>query len=150
MKTLVLLLLLVASPAVAQSVVPWADWTSYATAAVNPTIATIHAARSGDALCQLSRLGVSELVGNAITLTTKRLVTSPRPCLGCASDGMPSGHTANSAIGFSSGWQIGLAFTLATAELRTAAHRHTPWQVAAGAGIGLFSEWAGHALVKCR
>lgn len=152
MRYLLLVALLVATPASAQTpVVPWADVLSYGTAAVNPAVAVYKAARSGDAVCQLSRFGVSEVIGNAVALAVKRWVHSPRPCTGCAPDGMPSGHTMNSAIGFtSSGWQVGLSFTLATAELRTAANRHTQTQVAAGAALGILSELAGHAIVGCK
>lgn len=149
---LVTFAMLGSSPASAQTapiVVPWADVTSYATAAVAPGLAVATALRSREPRCQLLRLGVSEAIGNGLTLTLKQLVNSPRPCSGCAADGMPSGHTMNSTIGFSSRWQVGLAFALGTAELRTAAHRHTPIQVAAGAAVGMLAEWAGRAWVHC-
>jgi membrane-associated phospholipid phosphatase len=149
---IVTLVVLGSSPALAQTapnVVPWADVMSYATAAVAPSISVATALRSSEPRCQLLRLGVSEAIGNGLTLTLKHLVNSPRPCSGCAADGMPSGHTMNSTIGFSSHWQVGLAFALGTAELRTGAHRHTPMQVAAGAAIGAFAEWAGRAWVHC-
>lgn len=151
-RVLVTLAVLASSPASAQTapnVVPWADVASYVTAAADPSIAVVTALRSVDPKCRLLRLGVSEAIGNGLTLTLKQLVTSPRPCSGCAADGMPSGHTMNGTIGFSSKWQVGLAFALGTAELRTGAHRHTPMQVAAGAAIGAFAEWAGRAWVHC-
>lgn len=143
-------LLLVASPATAQQPVsPVPDALSYGTALVNPAIAAYKAARSSDPMCRLSQLGIAELVGNGTALTLKRLVRSPRPCAGCAPDGFPSGHTMNSTIGsISAGWQVGLTFTAGTGGLRMAAHRHTPWQVLAGAAIGLGADAAGH-LLKC-
>jgi membrane-associated phospholipid phosphatase len=150
-RTLALLLLLVAAPCAAQvPVEPWADGLSWGTALVNPTWAVIDAARSGDVKCRLGRLAVSEAIGMGTGVVLKRLIVSPRPCLGCVPDGMPSNHTLLSTIGFSSHWQVGLYFTLGTAELRTVAHRHTPTQVAAGALLGLAAEWAGTRLVPCR
>jgi membrane-associated phospholipid phosphatase len=127
---------------------PIADWVSYGTFAVNPTIAAVHALQSPNRRCAFERLALSEAIGNGVSLTLKHFIVSPRPCLGCVPDGMPSGHTMNSAIGFSTNWQVGLAFTLGTAELRVAAHRHTPWQVLAGAAIGIGAESAGH-LLRC-
>ena len=147
---IVTLVLLLASPARAQEPVEkWADYTSWATALANPTIAAVQAARSSDPKCRLGQLALSEAIGNGATLALKHLIVSPRPCVGCAPDGMPSGHTMNSAIGVSSRWQVGLFFTLGTAELRTAANRHTPAQVAAGAALGFVAEWAGHRLLHC-
>jgi membrane-associated phospholipid phosphatase len=137
-----------ASAQVPVPVAPWADWASYGTALVNPVTAAVSALTSHDKVCRLGQLGISELVGNVATLTLKRLIVSPRPCLGCAPDGMPSGHTMNSTIGFSSRWKVGVLFSVGTAELRADAHRHTPWQVAAGAAIGVGAEAAGH-LLRC-
>jgi membrane-associated phospholipid phosphatase len=143
------LLLLMSEPAAAQPPVErWADWASFGTALVNPTIAAVDAWRSPRRGCRLGQLAISELVGNAASMTLKHFIVSPRPCLGCASEGMPSGHTMNSTIGFSSRWKVGVVFTVATAELRTDAHRHTPWQVAAGAALGIGAEAAGH-LLRC-
>ena len=145
-----LVLLLLAAPVHAQEpVVRWADWASWGTAAANPTIAVVRAARSESPKCRLAQLALSEAVGNGATFAVKHLVASPRPCLGCAPDGMPSGHTANSAIGFSRHWQLGLAFTLGTAALRTDANRHTKEQVFWGAVLGFTGEAAGH-LLKCQ
>jgi membrane-associated phospholipid phosphatase len=145
-KTLALLLVLVPSVAIGQAVRPVPDVASYATAAVNPTAAVLEAWRAPSRACAFERLALSEAIGNGVTLTVKHFVTSPRPCLGCAPDGMPSGHTMNSAIGFS--WRYGFAFTVGTAALRVAAHRHTPKQVFVGMVIGLGAEAAGR-LVRC-
>lgn len=143
----ILAVLLLAAPAAAQvPVAPIADWASYGTAIVNPTLAAVDAWRSPARTCRFGQLAISELVGNGVALTLKHFVVSPRPCLGCVADGMPSGHTMNSTIGFSSRWKVGVIFSLATAELRTDAHRHTPWQVAAGAALGVGAEAAGHLL----
>lgn len=146
-----LLSVLTALPVSAQSAtvnsVP--DGISYATAAINPAIATWKALHAPDKLCALTKLGISELIGNGVALTVKHFVHSPRPCAGCAPDGMPSGHSMNGAIGaFSSGgW--GLAFSVPTPFLRVAAHRHTKTQVLAGTLLGLGADAVGHYLVKC-
>ena len=125
---------------------PLADWASYGTAIVNPAVAAIQAWRSPRRGCRLGQLAISEAVGNGTALLLKRLIVSPRPCLGCASDGFPSGHTLNSTIGFSSSWRVGVGFAWSTAALRATAHRHTARQVAAGALLGIGAEAAGHLL----
>lgn len=116
---------------------------------VNPTIAAVNAWRSPDRACRFGQLALSEAIGNGVALILKKGLVSARPCLGCQPDGMPSGHTMNGTIGFSSRWKYGVVFSVATAELRTDAHRHTPWQVAAGAVLGVGAEAAGH-LLKCQ
>ena len=129
--------------------VRWADWTSYGTAAVNPAIALVTALRSPSRGCHLWRLGLSELVGNGASLGLKALIRSPRPCLGCASDGMPSGHSMNGVIGATArGWGWGLAFAVPTPALRIAAHRHTRSQAVWGTLLGATAEAAGQ-LVRC-
>lgn len=148
----VLALLLLFSCAVAAQglpVVPWADNTSYATAAINPIWGVVEAWRSSERSCHLAQLGLSEAIGNGLALTLKQSISSPRPCLGCAPDGFPSGHTMNSFIGFSSHWQYGIAFGLSTAALRVHANRHTWTQVAAGTAIGIGADYAGR-LVHCQ
>jgi len=130
-------------------VAPIPDWASYGTAIVNPSIAAVQAWRATDRPCRFGQLAISEVVVNTAALTLKHFIVSPRPCLGCPPDGMPSGHTANSAIGFSRHWQLGLAFTLGTAALRTDANRHTKEQVFWGAVLGFTGEAAGH-LLKCQ
>lgn len=131
-----------------EPVKPWADVTSYGTAMVNPAVAAVEAWRSNDRACRFGRLALSEAIGNGVALTLKHFIVSPRPCLGCAPDGFPSGHTANSAIGmFSSRW--GFTATIATGVLRHEANRHTWKQIAAGAALGVGAEAAGH-LIKCR
>jgi membrane-associated phospholipid phosphatase len=127
---------------------PWADWTSYGTAMVNPATAVVEAWQSPSRGCRLGRLALSEAIGNGVALTLKHFIVSPRPCLGCAPDGMPSGHTMNSAIGmFSSRW--GFTATIATGVLRHEANRHTWTQIAAGAALGVGAEAAGR-LIKCQ
>lgn len=149
--TIALWLVLLATPARAQEpVVPWADALSWGTALANPTIAGIQAARSADPKCELGRLLISEALANAATLTLKHFIVSPRPCLGCGADGFPSGHTGNSAVGLSQHWTIGLSLTLATADLRHQARRHTVPQVIAGALIGTLADVAGQRLLRCR
>lgn len=146
--TLTLLAFFVASVAHAQEVRKVPDVLSWGTAAVNPAVAAVAAWRSPDRGCRLLRLALSEGVGNGLTLALKHTIRGERPCAGCAPDGFPSGHTMNSTIGFSSRWGIGLSFTLGTADLRVAARRHTAWQVAAGAAIGIGAEAMGR-LVRC-
>jgi membrane-associated phospholipid phosphatase len=144
---LVLLLVCLPSAVFAQQpVTRWADWTSYGTAAVNPTLAAWDARHSR---CKLARFGLSEGIGNGLTLALKHRVISARPCLGCAPDGFPSGHTMNSLIGFSRNWKVGLAFGLATAELRVTANRHTWQQVLAGAGVAVAAEASGY-MIRCQ
>jgi len=141
-----LILLLVAQLAVA----PVPDIASYATAAINPTIAAVQAWKSAHRACRFGQLAIAEAVGNGAALTLKHFVVSPRPCAGCLSDGMPSGHTMNAAIGVSQGWRYGLALTVATGALRVDAHRHTPRQVLAGAGLGIGADFASRNLLRCR
>jgi hypothetical protein len=129
-------------------VTPWADWASYGTVVVSPTVAAIQAWRSPQRKCRLGQLAISEAVGNGAALVLKRLIVSPRPCLDCGSDGFPSGHTMNAVLGFSSSWRVSVGFAWSTAALRTTAHRHTARQVAAGALLGIGAEAAGH-LLKC-
>jgi membrane-associated phospholipid phosphatase len=129
---------------------PAPDVVSYATAAINPALGVIDAWRSEHRGCRLAKLALSEVVGNGLTLAIKRVVVSPRPCVGCAPDGMPSGHTMNSVLGTGTDhWQLGVAFAIATGGLRQAAHRHTLPQVLVGAGIGVLSESLGH-LLRCQ
>lgn len=126
-----------------------ADWSSYGTAVVNPTLGVIGALRSSDPKCQLGRLALSEGLGNGVTALIKTTVHSPRPCLGCPSDGMPSGHTMNSAVGANWHPRFGLSFTLSTGDLRTAANRHTPAQVVAGALLGIAADYAPRLFLHC-
>jgi membrane-associated phospholipid phosphatase len=128
-------------------VTKWADWASYGTAFVNPTVATIEALRSEQKTCRLGRIALSEGIANGLGLTMKHFILSPRPCLGCAPDGFPSGHSANSMIG-SGGWRYGIVFGAATGSLRMEANRHTPTQVAAGLLLGAGAEFAGR-LIHC-
>lgn len=145
--SIVAVLLLSASPLYAQQpVTKWADWSSYGTAAVNPALAAWDARHDR---CKLARLAVQESIGNGLTLALKHRIVSVRPCVGCAPDGFPSGHTMNSLIGFSRNWKVGLAFGLATAELRNEANRHTPWQILAGAGVAVAAEASGY-LIRCQ
>ncbi len=130
-----------------EPVKPWADVSSWGTAMVNPGVAAVEAWRSPSRGCRLGRLALSEAIGNGITLIAKRSFDSPRPCLGCAPDGFPSGHTMQSSLGmFSSRW--GFTATIATGFLRHEANRHTWRQVVAGAAIGIGSEAAGR-LIRC-
>ena len=131
----------------AQEVNKWANGVSWATAFVNPTVAAVDALKSEQKGCRLARLALSEAIGNGVTIVLKHVIESPRPCVGCAADGFPSGHTANSFIGVS-GWRYGFAFGFTTGQLRRDAHRHTFPQVLAGAAIGIGSEFAGR-VVKC-
>lgn len=155
---LVLWLWLVA-PAAAQETVTvshFPDAASYVTAGVNPAVAAWKAIHSDDPQCQLSRLAISEGIVNGAGLLLQRFIPSPRPCAGspgCSGNGMPSLHAANSVLGLGAqqGWGItfGVSMSVGTAGLRWKARRHDPWQVAAGLGLGLFGEWAGHRLVRC-
>jgi membrane-associated phospholipid phosphatase len=130
-----------------QLVNPVADWSSYATATVNPTVAAVQAWKASDRICRLEQLALSEVIGNGLSLTLKHVVSSPRPCVGCVPDGFPSGHSVNASIGFS-GWQWGFGFAVGTGLLRIAANRHTPKQVVAGMLIGIGADAAGR-LVRC-
>lgn len=150
-------LLLASTPAIAQPrpVREWSDWSSYATAVANPGAAVVAAWHSDHPACNLGRLALSEGIGNSITLAAKRSYTSPRPCLGCAPDGFPSGHTMNAAIGSSTAWGHGwkgkllaTGLVAATGFLRHDANRHTWRQIAAGAVIGFGAEAAGQ-LIPC-
>lgn len=126
------------------------DVLSYATAAVNPTVAAIRAFRSEDKWCEAAQLGLSELIGNVTVLTIKHFVVSPRPCIGCDSHGMPSGHAMNGTLGVSSNWYVGIATSWGTGELRYRAKRHTIPQVLLGWTIGALSEWGGQKIIRCK
>lgn len=142
--------LLVSTAAVAQQpVVKWADVASYGTAAVNPTVAAVEAARGPDKWCHLGQLGISELLLNTTVLTMKHFIVSPRPCIGCGVDGMPSGHFANSLIGNSWNRSLGFTVSFATADLRYEAHRHTKTQLLVGGLLGAGADWAGPKLLHC-
>lgn len=144
---LTLIALLLASTAHAQEVRPVPDYLSYATAAVNPSIAVWKAMHSEHKVCSLAQLGISEAVGNITTLTMKHFIKSPRPVAELAPDGMPSGHSMNAVLGsMSSGWKVGVSFSVGTALLRKGANRHTTSQVLAGLGIGVGAELSGHLL----
>lgn len=154
---LVLMFLLISSSAGAQQlpVRAWSDWSSYGTAVGNPGAAAVAAYRSEHPACNLGRLALSEGIGNGLTLAAKHSFASPRPCLGCAPDGMPSGHTMNSAIGswtaWGHGWKgklLSAGLVASTGFLRHDANRHTWRQIAAGALIGFGSEAAGQ-LIPC-
>ncbi len=156
MKALVIVLLLVAPLQAQKPVEQWADWSSYPTAVANPARAAVEAWRSSSRGCRFGQLAISEGLGNGVTMIAKRSYASPRPCLGCAPDGMPSGHTMNSVIGAGSAWGGGwkgvllsAGFVAATGFLRHEANRHTWRQITAGALLGAGSELAGHAL-RCR
>lgn len=157
MKGLIIgLLLLCASPVAAQEpVVEGPDVASWATAFVNPTLAAIRAIRAPDPMCRLSRLMVAESIGNGATLLIKHFAPSPRPCLGCAANGMPSGHSMNSVIGAASGWRVDIGFgvsvgaAVATGGMRAAANRHTKTQVVVGWLIGAGAEALSYRLVHC-
>lgn len=155
---LLLLLLVSMVPLAAQEPVrQWADWASYGTAAVNPTIGAIDAWQSERRGCHLAQLLVSEGVGNGLSISLKHLIHSPRPCVGCAADGMPSGHTMNSVIGINqahpaSSWKgrvlIGATTVALTGLLRWQANRHTWEQIGWGAVLGVGAEFSGQ-LVRC-
>lgn len=150
MKALLIALLLIAAPVSAQQPVqPWADGVSYGTAMINPSIAAVQAWRSPHRGCKLGQLAISEGVGNVAALTLKHFVISARPCVGCLSDGWPSGHSMNAAIGYSS-WNpgIGLSFGLLTGGLRHQANRHYWNQIGAGLALGVGAEAVGH-LLRC-
>lgn len=151
--TYTLIVLLLAAPAAAQQAVqPVPDALSYGTAAINPAIAAYKALKSSNKPCALSRLAVSELIGNGVSIGIKRWryghADAVRPCLGCDPDGAESGHSMNGAIGaFSSGW--GIAFALPTPFLRVEAHRHTKKQAVLGTLLGLGADALGHVIVRC-
>ena|SRR5665213_1766733 len=129
-----------------EPVVKWADYTSYATAFADAGVSTILAYKSNDRKCNLIKLGIKEAIGNGSALVIKHFIPSPRPCIGCSNDGMPSEHTDNGFIG--SDWRLGLAFGITTGVLRHTANRHTWKQVIAGAGVGIGTDLIG-SLMKC-
>jgi membrane-associated phospholipid phosphatase len=108
------------------------NWISYGTAAYNPVASLVH----DHSKCNIAHLLVAESVGNSITLLMKNTINSPRPN-NSGNDGMPSGHSMNSAIGINSGF--GLAMSVTTAELRLKSHYHTPKQVMVGLAIGFLA-----------
>lgn len=128
----------------------WADWSSYGTALVNPTNAAVHAWRSGDRWCELGQLAIAEGVGNGTALVIKHFVKAERPCLGCAPDGEPSGHSMNATLGYrTSDWRYGMVFAWGTGLLRNLANRHYWYQIGSGILLGVGADWVGH-LLKCR
>lgn len=142
-----LILLVLASPVKAQEPVNRvADAVSWGTALANPTIAVVDAIRSNHPACKLAQLGVTAGILVSAVMATKQFVQSERPCLGCAPDGWPSGHTAFSGLG-ASGWRYG--FVLTTGALRWTAHRHTPPQIGAGALYAEGAKLGGEKVVRC-
>ncbi len=125
------------------------DKVSYGTALINPAIAAYRAARSAHPWCELGRLGLSEAIGNVSVFALQRFVVSPRPCLGCGRNGLPSGHAMNSVIGISSTWRFGIYFSVATAHLRSVSNQHTKTQAALGLLLGAGAEVAGQKLLRC-
>lgn len=151
MKTL-LLLLSFAAPLYAQTqpVNALPDWVSYGTAAANAAWSAVDAARGPDKACHFARLGISEAIGNGVTLLVKHVVVSPRPCLGCSPDGMPSGHTMNSFIGGLNHPRVGWSLGVTTGVLRSAANRHFPFQIDTGAMIGIGADLLPRAFLRCQ
>ncbi len=129
------------------------DAISWGTAAAGPAIAVVRAIRGDDTRCELERLAVSAALVNGVGLILQRAVHSPRPC--CPGNGLPSLHTANSAIGTMAtpgGWQLGLSVGLVfgTATGRVAANRHTKQQAFLwGPLVGLGGDLVSHFLVRC-
>ena len=152
------LLAALATPAAAQQPVnKWADWASYGTAAVNPTIGAIDAWQSERRGCHLAQLLVAEGVGNGIGLAGQHFIYSPRPCLGCPPHGLPSLHVTNSIIGINqahpaSSWKgrvlLGATTAALTGFLRWQANRHTWEQIGWGALLGTGAELSGQ-LIRC-
>lgn len=153
---LVILLLLWPRILCAQEpVVKWADYVSWATAAVNPVWGTIEAARGERPGCHLGQLALSASVGLGTAFTLQHVITSPRPC--CPGNGMPSAHATASMLGlsqpspargFSLRMTVGVGSAGATAVLRPIANRHTKTQAAFGIVLGAGSEAVGH-LLRC-
>ena len=144
------ILLLLSSLCYAQEkppVIDWADKSSWVTASIEPSVSFIEALRSNDKKCNLLKLGLKEAITNGTVLTIKHLYSSPRPCLGCPDDGMPSGHTANAFTG--NNWQVSLYFGTVTGILRHRANRHTWTQVAVGTLVGVGSDFLGN-LIHCK
>lgn len=157
------LALLAAAPLQAQPlpVARWADWSSYGTAIANPADVAIRAVRDRD-WCALGRLGIQEAVGNGATWGLKRAFygqpVAERPCLGCAPDGEPSGHTMNSGIGADAarwgfadrwkGWIVSAGLVALTGLLRHEANRHYWHQILAGAAVAAGADAAGY-LLRC-
>jgi membrane-associated phospholipid phosphatase len=156
-RWLVVLALLVASPAAAQPrpVNEWADWSSYGTALGNPMNVALQAIRDRK-WCELGRLGIQEGVGNGVTLGIKHTVTSSRPCAGCPPDGFPSGHTMNAGIGADAArwgfgdrwkdWIVSAGLVFLTGLLRHEANRHYWYQIGAGAAVAVGADAAGYLL----
>lgn len=153
------MLLIVCVPASAQPqpVNKWADWSSYGTAGVNVTIGVIDAWQSERRGCHLAQLLLSEGVGNGTALTVKHYVRSPRPCISCPPDGMPSAHTMNGIIGINqthkaSSWKgrliVGVTAATLTGVLRWQANRHTWEQIGWGALLGVGAELSGQ-IIRC-
>lgn len=160
MRTVIVLLLLaLARPATAQPlpVNKWADWSSYGTAGVNVTIGVVDAWQSERRGCHLAQLALSEVVGNGTALGVKHYVRSPRPCIGCPPDGMPSAHTMNGIIGINqphpaASWKgrvlVGVTAAVLTGFLRWQANRHTWEQIGWGAVLGVGAELSGQ-IIRC-
>jgi hypothetical protein len=160
MRAFICCVLLVASVPVyaqPQPVNKWADWASYGTAPVNVTIGVVDAWQSERRGCHLAQLALSEAVGNGTAIGVKHYVTSPRPCLGCSADGMPSAHTMNSVIGINqahpaSSWKgrliVGVTAAALTGLLRWQANRHTWEQIGWGALLGVGAELSGQ-IIRC-
>lgn len=158
------MVLMLSAPVQAQPrpVREWADWASYGTAMANPAGA-LQAALAGDhKACDLGRLAIREVVGNTATIGLKHWrygePDAVRPCLGCAPDGDPSGHTANGIIGSSTAWSglhgwvrwvVVASTAAATGLLRHDSFRHFWEQIGKGALVGVGAEASGY-LLRCK
>ncbi len=150
MKALVLVLLLCVPLSAQEPVREVPDVISWGTAAVTPALGVWRATHGPDPMCHLSQLMVS---GGLVTsgLLLQRFITSPRPCASaCSGNGMPSLHSAFAMVGLSSGWRVGIGFSVATPIGRVAANRHTKTQAAAGSLFGLGAELLSQRLVRCQ
>lgn len=150
----IVILLCTAIPVQAQEVKPLPDWVSYGTAGVDAAKSAFDAWRAPDRGCRFARLGLSEAIGNGVTLAVKHFVHSDRPCSGytasCGSDGQPSGHTVNSFIGGLDSPRLGWSFGVTTGLLRSAANRHFPFQIYTGALIGIGADLLPRAFLHCQ
>lgn len=117
-----------------------ADWISTGTVVTSHVVDTIESFRAPDRGAALRRQLFRTGATIATTELLKRLTHRQRPD-GSDRLSFPSGHTANAFA--SSNWDVRVSFplALATGYLRTAAARHYPTDIAAGAGVGAFYRW---------
>jgi membrane-associated phospholipid phosphatase len=136
-----ILMSLLAAPALAADYKTAADIASWGTVGTALALDANSCRSAADPRHCFIMMGIRAGVTEISVEVLKHLIKQPRPCAGepgCEGYGMPSGHTAF-AFSTLGGPGFGVSFTLSlgTGVGRVVADKHTPWQVLAGAALGM-------------